>query len=248
MSVPARSLALVLALALASLLVGRVALASPVEAIAGWEGESFREAYAFGSVGVVAGSGGVLSAPIRATGSYLTYRYDDVAGETRVRAPGVALTAGPRASGRHGSVTLVGGAELRWERRARAVAGTWGPVVARAGGVVEGTADLRLGRRFIPFLLATYSGSARYLFGRAALRFQCSNLDWSGPTTWNAGIEVTAQGNSDTNALQLGGQVECALPRARLTLSVHGGLKSTDAGGAARRRSGYVGAGLYRRF
>ena len=155
---------------------------------------------------------------------------------------------GIRANGSHAAVGVTGGCELRWERRAHAAGGGFGGAVARGGAVFEGTADLRFGRRFRPFLLATYSGSAHYLFGRAAFRFQCSNLDWSGPVTWSAGLEATGQGNADTDALQAGALLESALTRARLSIGLHGGYKWSDTGTGSRRVCGYGGLSLYRRF
>lgn len=240
--------ALACGLLAAFLATARACEAGPIEAIAGWEGDSFDQGYGFGTLGLLVADGRKVSMPVRATGSYLYYEFEDAGGTVRVRAPGVAAVAGPRFAWPRGAITLTGGGEVRWERREGPGGAGYGPARALGGAVFEGTADLRLGRRVLPFLLATYSGSARYLFGRASLRYQCSNLDWSGPATWNAGIEGTGQGNAETKAVQAGGLVECTLTRIHLTVGVHGGYKSIDSGGGSRRSGGYGGLSLYRRF
>lgn len=240
--------ALLAVVLIASQAIARPGVAAPVETIGGWEGDSFGQGYGFATLGALLDDGRSISFPVRVTGSYLYYEFEDDGATTRVRAPGAAGLIGIRSNGARATVTLTGGGEARWERRATESGGGFGGAVVRGRGVFEGTAELRVGRRLRPFLLGTYSGSARYLFGRAAIRWQCSNLDWSGPTTWNAGIEATGQGNADTDALQLGGILECAFTRARLSVGVHGGYKSSDSGTGTRRTGGYGGVSLYRRF
>jgi hypothetical protein len=121
-------------------------------------------------------------------------------------------------------------------------------MVARGGLIAQGEADLTLGRRLRPFLLVSYSGSSRYLYGRAVVRWQCSNLDWSGPATWFVGIESVGQGNPDTDAVQAGTAVECTIVPARLTLGLHAGYKNAALSDNERREGAYAGIAVYRRF
>jgi hypothetical protein len=218
-----------------------------VEGFGGWEGDGYAQGYGYAAGTLFLPASGEVSIPVRATGSYLYYSFQGDPGEVKVRAPGAGLTAGPRASGSWGAVTALVGGEIRWERRA--VAGApFGDTVARGGFLAQADADLAWGARMHPSALVSYSGSARYLYGRVALRRQLSNLTWQGPTTWFAGLEAIAQGNADTSALQGGGLVECNLVRSKLSLSVRGGYKESDRNDPSPRRGAYVAGGFYRRF
>jgi hypothetical protein len=219
-----------------------------VEGIAGWEGDAFHQGYGFVTAGLLpsAGRGWVL--PVRVTASYLYYDYRTNGVRVAVRSPGVSTALGVRLARSWGTVTLLSGGEVRWERRERGMAPGPAAAVARGGLILQGEADLEVSRRIRQALLLTYSGSSRYLYGRAAMQWQCTNLDWRGPTSWFLGIEGVGQGNHDTDAVQAGGVIECTLVRARLSLSIHGGYKDSAASDSDRRRGGYFGAGLYRRF
>lgn len=231
-----------------ALVVASAADAGPWEGIAGWEGDGYDQGYGYATAGLLLGDGGHVVVPVRLSASYLYYNYRTQTAEISVWAPGAAGSAGLRLVRGWGSLTLLGGGELRWERRQRNSApGPWTPV-ARGGAVVQSEADLKLGARLRPFLLFNYAGSSRYLYGRASLRWQCNNLDWSGPTAWFLALEGVGQGNRDTDAAQAGAAVECSLTRARLSLSLHGGWKSSASSDSSRRTGGYIGAGIYRRF
>lgn len=236
--------------ALLALLLGRAtgSCAGPLEGIAGWEGDGFRQGYGFATAGLLLNERGGLLLPLRVSGSYLYYNYRDGGAEVTVRAPGAAGMLGARLARPWGSVTLLAGGEVRWERRLLEGTSVPAATVARGGAVLQGEGDFRAGPRLRPVALLTYSGSSRYLYGRAALRWQCTNLDWSGPATWLLGIEGVGQGNRDTDAVQGGATVECSLTRPRLSLSLHGGYKNSASSDSARREGGYIGAGIYRRF
>jgi hypothetical protein len=232
----------------AALAPAATARAGALEGIAGWEGDSFRQGYGFATLGFSHGVGGHLEIPLRLSASYLYYDYRDGLSRVSVRAPGASLAAGLRSAGRRGSIAMLAGGEVRWERRRTGATRAFAPAVARGGIVLQGEGELRAGRRFRPVVLVSYSGSSRYVYGRSALRWQCGNLDWSGPATWLIGVEGVGQGNRDTDAFQAGATIECSLARAGLSLSLHGGVKSSASTETDRRVGGYLGAGLYRRF
>jgi hypothetical protein len=231
----------------AILVLAAVARAGPPEGIAGWEGDSFHQGYGFATLGLSPG-GSHVEFPLRLSASYLYYDYRDGLSRVSVRAPGASLAAGLRSAGRRGSIAMLAGGEVRWERRRTGATRAFAPAVARGGIVLQGEGELRAGRRFRPVVLVSYSGSSRYVYGRSALRWQCGNLDWSGPATWLIGVEGVGQGNRDTDAFQAGATIECSLARAGLSLSLHGGVKSSASTETDRRVGGYLGAGLYRRF
>lgn len=222
--------------------------AAPFEGIAGWEADGFGQGYGFLTFGTFAGEGGRLSVPIRITASYLYYDYRAGGTDVSVQAPGTSGSLGLRAAPGWGGFTVLVGSELRWERREREGVSGAPAAVARGGIVVQGELDAAPSRQLRPSLLASYSGSSRYIYGRALLRWQCSNLDWRGPTTWFLGIEGIGQGNQDTEAAQAGGTLDCTIVPAHLTVGIHGGYKRSESSNAPRREGLYAGAGIYRKF
>ncbi len=245
-----RGAGVVLATCLAALAAGAASRsrASTLEGIAGWEQDGYDQAYGFATVGAAIPAGGGWSLPLRLSGSYLRYNYQDPRGALEVSGPGASALAGFRDSGSKGYVSLLAGGEVRWERRGPKDLPLTGAAVARGGIVAQAEGDFAWTRRLHPFALVNYSGSAHYVYGRAGLRWQVTNLDWRGPLTWSLGLEGVGQGNSDTDAEQAGAMVECALVKARLSLSAHAGYKDSASSGGGRRQGGYIGLGLYRRF
>jgi hypothetical protein len=222
--------------------------ASPVEGIAGWEGDGFDQGYGFAQVGVSFLDGRTTSIPLRVNGNYLYYNYDETGDVVRVSGPASAGLIGIRSTRSWGTVAALTGGEIRWEKRESEVPGGTSASVARGGIIAQVEAEFAWSRRVRPFLLANYSGSARFVYGRAGLRWQISNIDWRAPLTWLLGIEGVGQGNADTDAVQVGAMVECALVQSRVSLAVRGGYKDSASSDGERRHGGYVGFGLYRRF
>jgi len=244
-----RALSLAMTALLAWMGVGALRCsASPLEGIAGWEGDRFEQGYGFAMLGTLVAGDSAVSFPVRITGSYLYYNYGEAGGIVKVRGPGGAGLVGIRYAPTWGTVMFLVGGEIRWETRKRELSPGPEAVVARGGVVGEVDGDVAWTRRLHPFWLVNYSGSARYVYGRAGIRFQVSNLDWRGPVTWSVGLDAVGQGNADTDALQGGGSLECVLVRSRLSLNVRGGYKDSASSDGGRRQGGYVGGGVYKRF
>jgi hypothetical protein len=218
------------------------------EGIAGWEGDGFDQGYGFAMLGALLPKTERLSFPVRLTGSYLYYNFEEAGETVKVKAPGGAVQFGVRTTRDWGVVTALLGGDLRWETRDRETMPRPNSAVARGGVMAQIDGDLRWSKRLHPFWLVNYSGSAHYVYGRAGLRCQVSNLDWRGPLTWAVGVEGIGQGNPDTDAIQAGGTLECTLVRQGLSLSVRGGYKDSASSDQERRQGGYVGAGLYHHF
>jgi hypothetical protein len=218
----------------------------PIEALGGWEGDSFHQGYGYAGVGWLIPAGPRRVIPVRLSGSYLYYNFRDAGSTTMVESPGVSLLTGIRIAGARGSFTVMGGGEVRRERREKQSA----PAITEvsSSGIAQADGDLALGPRWRGFMLVNYSGAAQYVYGRGALRFQFTNLGWQGPTSLFAGIEAVRQGNDETNAAQGGGFFEWNLVRARVSASLHGGYKETWSAGERHRHGSYVGASLYHRF
>ncbi|HEY6866659.1 MAG TPA: cellulose biosynthesis protein BcsS [Candidatus Eisenbacteria bacterium] len=241
-----RARALGLALLLAGTAPG-VAGAAALEGLGGWEGDGFGQGYGFLALGAIIPARSNASIMVRAQASYLYYDFESSGATTRVISPGATLLAGVRFAGERGSLALAGGGEARRERRQppAPAAETWD---TPTGGVGQLEADAALAPRWHVTLIANYAGAARYLFSRAALRWQATNPDWSRPTTMTCGLELTGQGNDETRGVQGGALADLALVPRRLSLAVHGGYKDAWSPGERHRRGAYFGAGFYRRF
>jgi Cellulose biosynthesis protein BcsS len=216
------------------------------EGIAGWEGDSHSQGFGFAAVGWLIPAGPKLVAPLRVTGSYLYYDFESAGTITRVHSPGLALIAGVRLPGQDGSLTFLGGGEVRRERRTT----DGGPVDEQttSGIVLQADGDGAFSRRWRGYLLANYGGASRYLYARSALRGQVTNLDWKGPTAFFLGFEAIGQGNDESRGVQGGGFAEWNFVPQRASLALRGGYKESWSPGEAHRRGGYFGLTLYRRF
>lgn len=224
-----------------------VAGAGALEGLGGWEGDSFSQGYGFLGLGAVIPTRSSPSIMVRAQASYLYYDFESSGATTRVTSPGMMLIAGARWTRARGSLALAGGGEVRREHRepAAPATDTWD---TPSGGVGQLEADASITARWRVNLLANYAGAARYLFSRAALRWQATNLDWSQPTTMTYGLELTGQGNDESRGVQGGAVADLNLVPRRVSLAVHGGYKDTWSPGERHRRGAYFGLGFYRRF
>jgi hypothetical protein len=219
--------------------------AAGLDQYAGWEGDDRRQGFGYTGLGVALPASRTLELPVALSVSYLYYHYDSAGTSISVRSPGASLMSGLRIHGAHGSASLTGGVETRWEHRDIGVAATrqitWGAVVQSYG-------DLAFGRRLQASEFAVYVGSASYVVARAALRYQLSNLDWKGPVTTFAGIESVRQGNADSDAFQWGGFAEWNVVPQRVSLGLHAGLKTSWTPGQPHQAGSYIGTSLYHHF
>lgn len=216
------------------------------EILAGWEGDSFAQGYAFLGAGRLLPVSNLTSIPVRLTASYLYYDFREAGTITRVTSPGLTLLAGPRYSSARGSFTLLAGAEVRREHREPdAAAVTWQTVPGVVGQV---EADYGLVPRWRGTLLANYAGAARYVFTRAAIRWQATNPSWSGPTVLVLGLEGTGQGNDESRAAEAGAVLDLSFVPQKFSLAARGGYKDAWSPGAEHRRGICFGLGLYHRF
>jgi hypothetical protein len=219
-----------------------------VEALGGWEGDNRAQGYGFAGAGALIPAGKNLVVPLRALGSYLYYDFNSSGTTTKVISPGVTLMAGIRLVGAKGNFTLLGGGEVRQERRTLEAAGGTTEEHRTSGVVLQGDGDMAFGRRWRGYLFGNYGGASSYLFGRTAMRCQVTNIDWKGPRSFFLGLEGVRQGNDESDALQGGGFAEWNFVPQRISLVLRGGYKESWSPGEEHLRGSYVGIGLYHRF
>jgi hypothetical protein len=228
---------------------GTTAVGAPaVEEIAGWEGDSHGQGYGFAGFGWLVPAGARLVVPLRAFGSYLYYNFESSGTITKVRSPGLTLLAGIRFPGAGGSFTLLAGGEARREYRTSDAGAGTAETKTTSGIVLQADGDRAFGRRWRGYVFANYGGATRYLYGRTAMRYQVTNLDWKGPASFFLGLEAVGQGNDESEAAQGGGFAEWNLVPRRLSLALHGGYKENWSPGESHHRGGYLGLTLYHRF
>jgi len=227
---------------------GALAEAPAVEALGGWEGDSRAQGYGFAGAGVLFPTGARLGVPLRAFGSYLYYDFNSFGATTQVTSPGVTVLAGIRLTATRGNFTVLGGGEVRQERRSVETTGGTTEDVRTSGVVLQADGDAALGRHWRGYLFGNYGGASRYFYGRAAMRYQVTNLDWMGPRSFFLGFEGARQGNDESDAIQGGGFAEWNFIAQRVSLVVRGGYKESWSPGEDHLQGGYFGIGLYHRF
>lgn len=220
--------------------------AASLEGLAGWEGGDVRQGYGFIGIGALQPMGARLTLVTRLSASYLYYTFESSGTSTSVTSPGVTGMTGLRTMLARGSFAVLGGYETRWEERRRGVGTDERGLTG--GGVVQADADQGLGRRWRGFLSVNYAGAARYLFGRLAVRWQATNLDWKDPLTSFLGLEGIRQGNNESAALQSGPFLEWTFVPQRLSVALHAGYKDSWSPDGPHRRGAYAGLSVYHRF
>jgi cellulose biosynthesis protein BcsS len=219
-----------------------------LESIAGWEGDSRDNGYGFAEAGTHLAITSHVMIPIGVSISYLYYHYDSAGVDIAVRSPGASLMTGLRVAGPRGSISAMGGGELRWEHRDTETPGTVQRTRTTSGVVLQTYGDLALARRIQASEFAVYVGTGRYLLGRGTLRFQVTNADWKRPTTFYLGVEGGGQGNAESQGFQGGGLAEWILVPRQVSLGLHSGYKESWSPGWPHERGGYLGVSLYHRF
>jgi hypothetical protein len=236
----------VLASLVVALLLGVAVSPLPARAgatlLAGWEGDGLHQGYGYVAMGQRWPSRPPFAVVARLQASYLYYHFLEDAGTTRVRSPGVTVSAGPSVSGTRGSTALLIGLDLRREERDRTAGQTR---TDQSALQLQWEASPTLGPRMRSFALAQYSFANEFTYARASLGRQINNLAWTGPVTTVLGLEAAGQGNRDSDAWQIGAYGDWALTRAGMSLSLHTGYKSSGSPGAARTGSYYAGVGMY---
>jgi hypothetical protein len=222
-----------------------VSYAANGEFLGGWEGDTRGQGYGFLGVGTSRALGARTALVGRATVNYLYYEFAHDDSTTKATSPGMSCQAGfSYASGRV-TASIVFGPEIRWnDEQTRA---TGGLSVAsqhdRAlSGVVQGYLNASATRRIWVTLLANYNGGNQYLFNRLSIERRF------GASMTSAGLEGTAQGNTDIKSLQLGAFVGMPNVLARLSIRVSGGIKNSWSADQIHKTAGFFGVGFYTRF
>lgn len=217
-----------------------------LEGLAGWEGDGFGQGYGFVGAGAVTPIRTRLALVTRLSASYLYYSFEALGITTSVASPGVSVMTGLRTEFARGSAAVLGGYEAR--REVRRTDTTPDETGITGGGVVQADVDLGLGRQWRGFFAANYTGAARYVFSRVAVRLQATNLDWNGPVAFFLGVETIGQGNDESVGVQGGPFMEWALVPQRLSFALRGGYKDGWSPNGPHRRGAYGGVGVYHRF
>lgn len=234
-------------LAFAGLLLPVAPLAfGDTELSAGWEGASSR-GYGFVAPSLSFGASGPWSWIARGSLSYLYYEFPEAGGVTRVRSPGEAIGLGLRYSGPRLTLSFGPGYEIRQTTRRNSSSGN--KVNDDENGfTLHGDAFFQATPRTLLSAILSYGEANEYYWGRVGVKRQLTNFDYSGPTALHAGVEVTTQGNNDSDANQLGGMFEVAFPQSRASLQFRAGRSFVEYPDGNDESENYFGAGFYRGF
>ena len=225
-----------------------LAQAADWESVGGWEAASHQQGYGYVALGPILRPAQVLAVPIRVSANYLYYAYDSSGTRVMVRSPGISLLSGLRVHGRKATGDLLAGVEVRRDHRSLDSPGSPASEETIPGVETMADADIDLAERWNSYLLLDYTGADRYWYGSGDLKYQLTNLEWSGPTVYFVGANVVREGNDESDEFDLGGFVERGIVRTNLSIGLNAGYQSAGSPGEARQAGGFVGVNLYRRF
>lgn len=215
------------------------------EFVGGWEGSSSR-GYGFAGPMVSFGARGPWSWVARGSLSYLYYDLQEADGITEVRSPGQAVGVALRYSGPRVNASFGPGYEIRQTTRRSAARGE--EKESERGLSAQGDVFFQATPRTNLSAILSYGAANQYFWGRVGAKRQLTNFDYSGPTALHAGIELTLQGNDESDAQQVGGVFEVAFPKSRASLQFRSGRSRIEFPDGAKQSENYFGIGLYRGF
>jgi hypothetical protein len=222
--------------------------AGVLEGFAGLEGDTRQDGYGFAGVGALLPAGRYLNVPLATSVSYLYYNYDSTGTKISVRSPGASVMTGVRARVPRASISAMAGGEMRREYRDTDTPDAPQSGRTTFGFVVQTYDDVTLARRWQASGFGVYVGAAKYVVGRAAVRYQITNVDWKRRMSSFVGVEGVRQGNDLSDAFQAGGFAELNLVPRQLSLSFHSGYKESWSPGQMHQKGHYFGTGLYCHF
>ena len=232
-----------LAVCAAWLSVAVPAVASADELVAGWEGGDSR-GYVFASPTMSFAAKDAYSWVLRGTLSYLYYDVTETAGTTHVRSPGEAVAFGLRYSAPNITATIAPGYEIRQTRRHPASGGEEND--NESGVVVQGDVFYQATPLVNVSGIVSYSGANDYVWARAGIKRQVTNLGAGNAATMHVGMEVTGQGNRDGHTAQFGGLFEFVYPAFHASLQLRAGYSRLRNPDGSHESMPYFGVGFYR--
>jgi len=175
--------------------------------------------------------------------NYLTYKY--CSGDIQIKAtsPGIFAVAGVKLFWDKTMLGVYGGVESRntdlspddrtSSVRAHALA-----------GIIQGEFSAWLTNRTNFIVFGSYGGTANFLYEKAGIKQQVTNLDYKSPYTFYVGVEQSMGRNKDFRGENYGALVELFYVPQKISITLRGGYKhdSTFGDGA------YGGLQLYKGF
>lgn len=226
------------------------ARALELEGVAGWEGDTRDQGYAFATLGTAWGIKENKAFITRISGNYLYYNYHSDLSETDVTSPGVTLMGGLRLTPGNKTILLLGGGEVRWNKEEEKTT-TGIQTVEREtdfSGVLQTMLDTPLAIKTRLNLLVNYDGVNQYTYGRLGLKREVYVKRGDSGYNLSLGLEGVGQGNDDIVSTQAGTFMEFYSFPLRLSLLLRGGYKKSYFEDAPNRGSGYIGVSLYNRI
>ncbi len=233
-----------LTLVVAGLLAAPSASAVELATFGGGETDEHGQGFAYATFSVTQPIDKVFAVTGRVMPSYLTYKYYSGDRLIKAESPGVALLGGVRTMlAPKVSLTLLGGIETRNttlhpDDRSADVRGH------TTAGVVQGELDAWLTRYLNFFIVASYSGTSNFSYEKAVLKHQITNLDFSKPYSFFAGVEQFYGRNADFRQDGVGPMVQFVYIPANFSVSLSGGYKHDSTFGQGT----YVGFQVYKSF
>jgi hypothetical protein len=220
-----------------------LSLAIDLSSFAGSEVDGHEQSFSYLCVDVTERMNKTVAVSARLTPNYLTYKY--YSGNTQIKASseGLFAVAGVKLFWEKTMLGLYGGAEFRDtdlspDDANSSVRGN------TAAGLVQGEFDTWLSSRTNIYAFTSYSGTSDFLYEKARIKQQITNLDYKKPYTLNVGVEQFIGRNDDFRGEGYSLVVELYNIPYKIAVALRGGFKhdSTFGDGA------YWGLDLYKGF
>lgn len=218
-------------------------LAAEVSSFAGGEIDGRSQSFSYFGVDVTERVNKTVAVSGRIMPNYLTYKY--YSGNTLVEAksPGLFALAGFKLFWDKTMLGVYGGAEFRNtdlspdDTNASMRGNT-------TSGLVQGEFDTWLPSRTNIYVFASYSGKSDFLYEKARIKQQITNLDYKRPYTVSVGAEQFIGRNDDFQGEGYGLFIELYNIPTKIAVALRGGFKHDSTFG----NGSYWGLDLYKGF
>jgi hypothetical protein len=175
--------------------------------------------------------------------NFLTYKFRSEGEEVKATSPGGYALLGGKGHWGQTSAGLLAGVEIRETEldpdvRSANIRGL------TAAPVVQADFDTWLPSRTNLNYFGSFSGTDSFIYQKATIKQQLTNLDYSRPNTTNAGLEFIWGRNADFEMYRAGVVLELFRIPSTLSLQLHGGYAHTTTFGSGF----YGGVSFYKGF
>lgn len=201
-----------------------LSFAAEVSTFAGGEFDGREQGFSFLGVDVTQSINKTLAVSGRLMPNYLTYKYYSGNNLIKANSPGLFAVAGIKLFWGKAIFGVYGGGEFRNteltpdDQTASGRGNT-------SAGLIQGELNAWVTGRTNVSVFTSYSGVGNYLYEKAGIKYQITNLDYKKPYNLYIGAEQFLGRNADFQGEGYGGLVELFNNPLNISVALRGGLK-----------------------